>query len=107
MGEVSRAARLQRSSVGALFGSSDRARNLTLTHRERRGSSTRDSVSGGFGGGVHAVLGDFVEAAGGRLDLVAIKMVERDSTFADGVTLLDGFGYVGLGESGGLEKRTS
>ena len=64
-------------------------------------------VRSGFGGWVHAVLGDFVKAAGGRLDLMAIKMVERDSTFADGVTLLDGFGYVGLGESGGLEKRTS
>src|SRR5437868_4175285 len=64
-------------------------------------------MSGGFGGGVHAVLGDFVEAAGGRLDLVAIKMVEWDATFADRVALLDGFGYVGLGESGGLEQRTS
>ena len=60
-------------------------------------------MSGGFGGGVHAVLGDFVETAGGRLDLVAIKMVEWDATFADRIALLDGFGYVGLGESGGLE----
>jgi hypothetical protein len=60
-------------------------------------------MSGGFGGGVHAVLRDFMEATGGRLDLVAIKMVERDSTFADGVALLDGFGYVGLSEGGGLE----
>jgi len=60
-------------------------------------------MSSGFGGGVHAVLGDFVETARGRLDLVAIKMVERDSTFADSVTLLDSFCYVGLSEGGGLE----
>jgi len=60
-------------------------------------------VRGWLGGWVHAVLGDFVEATGGRLDLVAIKMVKRDSTFADRVALLDGFGYVGLSEGGGLE----
>jgi hypothetical protein len=53
-------------------------------------------VSSGFGGWVHAVLGDFVETAGGWLDLVAIKMVEWDATFADRITLLDGFRYVGF-----------
>ena len=53
-------------------------------------------MSSGFGGWVHAVLGDFVETAGGRLDFVAIKMVERDSTFADRIALLDGFRYVGF-----------
>ncbi len=69
----------------------------------RRVFEYRFLMSSGFGGGVHAVLGDFVETARGRLDLVAIKMVERDSTFADSVTLLDSFCYVGLSEGGGLE----
>jgi len=53
-------------------------------------------VRGWFGGGVHTVLRDFVEAARGWLDLVAIKVVERDSPFTDCVTLLYGFRYVGL-----------
>ena len=34
------------------------------------------SVGRGFSGGVHAVLRDFVDAAGGRLDLLAEEMVE-------------------------------
>ena len=49
------------------------------------------------------MLRDFMEAAGGGLDLMAIKMVERDSTFADGVALLYGLRYVSLCEGGGLE----
>lgn len=66
-------------------------------------NSGHSSVRGGFGGGVHAVLGDFVEAAGGRLYLVAIKMVERNSTFANRVALLYRFRYVGFSEGGSLE----
>ena len=42
------------------------------------------------------MLRDFVEAAGGWLDLVAIKVVERDSPLTDRVTLLYGFRYVGF-----------
>jgi hypothetical protein len=52
---------------------------------------------------VHTVLGDFVEAAGGRLDLVAIKMVEWDATFADRIAFLDGFRHIGFSERGSLE----
>ena len=61
-------------------------------------------MGGGFGGGVHAVLRDFVEAAGGWLDLVAVEMIEGDSAFADGVAFLDCLGYVGFGQSGGLKQ---
>jgi hypothetical protein len=61
----------------------------------------------GFGGGVHAVLRDFVEASGGRLDFVTIEMVKGHSALADGVTLLDGFRYISLSEGGGLEKGTT
>src|SRR6266704_4869607 len=63
-------------------------------------------MRGGFGGGVQAVLRDFVNAAGGRLDAPAVEMIERNAALADGVTLFDGFGDVGLGESGGFEERT-
>src|SRR5229473_2630716 len=62
------------------------------------------SVGGGFGGGVHAVLGDFVDAAGGGLDALAIEMIEGDTAFADGVALFDGLGDVGFGEGSGFEQ---
>ena len=61
----------------------------------------------GFGGGVHAVLGDFVDAAGGGLDALAIEMIEWDAAFADGIALFDGFGDVGFGESGRFEERAA
>ena len=61
------------------------------------------SVRGGFGGGVHAVLGDFVDTARGRLDALAVEMIERDTAFADGVALFDGLGDVGFREGGGFE----
>src|SRR6266851_2964090 len=62
------------------------------------------SVGGGFGGGMHAVLGDFVNAAGGRLNTLAIEMIERNAAFADGVALFDGFGDISFGERSGLEQ---
>src|SRR6266446_5783193 len=65
-----------------------RAQRCALRSAHERGQF---SVSGGFGGGVHAVLGDFVDAAGGRLDALAIEMIEGDAAFADGVALFDGF----------------
>src|SRR5712692_8964595 len=65
------------------------------------------SVGGGFGGGVHAVLGDFVDAAGGGLDALAIEMIEGHAALADGVALFDSFGDVGFGERGGFEKRAT
>src|SRR5690348_7583073 len=65
------------------------------------------SVSGGFGGGMQAVLRHFVDAAGRRLDALAIEMIERDAALADGVTLLDSHGDVGLGQSSGFEERAA
>src|SRR6266436_9817961 len=53
-------------------------------------------VGGGFGGGVHAVLGHFVCSTGKGLDFLTIKMIEGHAAFADGVTFFDGFGDVGL-----------
>src|SRR5260370_2217221 len=53
---------------------------------------------------MHAVVGDFVDAAGGRFDLVAIEMVERDSAFADGVGFLDRFRNVSLSQRGGFKQ---
>src|SRR5436309_6880310 len=62
------------------------------------------SVGGGFGGGVHAVLGDFVDAAGGRLDALAVEMIERDAALANGVAFFDGFGDVSFGERRSFKK---
>jgi len=53
-------------------------------------------MRGGFGGGVHAVLRDFVDAAGGRFLMESIELIERPGAFADLVGLLDGFRDVGL-----------
>ena len=63
-------------------------------------------MGGGFGGGMHAVLRDFVKAAGGWLDLVAIEMVERSSALADRVTLFDCFRDIGFGERRSFKQRT-
>ena len=41
-------------------------------------------VRAGFGGGVHAVLRNFVDAARGRLLVQAEKMIERPGALADG-----------------------
>jgi len=73
----------------------------------RRDSNKRIALSGRWvRRRVHAVLGDFVDAAGGRLDALAVEMIERDAAFADGIALFDGFGDVGFGERGGFEERT-
>ena len=40
-------------------------------------------VGAGFGGGVHAVLGNFVDAARRRLLMDAVEMIERAGAFAD------------------------
>jgi hypothetical protein len=53
-------------------------------------------VGGGFGGGVHAVLGYFVDAAGGRLDLLAEKMIQRETAFSNGVGFFNGFRHIDL-----------
>jgi len=64
-------------------------------------------VGGGFGGGVHAVLGNFVDPARGRFDALAVEMIEGDAAFADGVTFFDGFGDVGFRKRGGFEQAAS
>ena len=60
-------------------------------------------MRGGLGGRVHAVLRDLVQAASGRLDFVAIEMVEGDSALANGVGFLDRLRDVSLGQGGGLK----
>ena len=62
-------------------------------------------MRGGFGGGVHAVLGHFVDAAGGGLDALAIEMIEGHTAFADRVALFDCFRDVGFGECGRFDQR--
>ena len=54
---------------------------------------------------MHAVLWDFVDAARRRLLVDAVEMVERSRALADGVSLLDGFCDVGLGEQPGHRVR--
>src|SRR5689334_12720767 len=80
-----------------------RARNgHTPVRREPPGFMV--SVGGGFGGGVHTVLRNFMDAAGWRLDALAIEMIEWDAAFANRVPLFDGFGNVGLSQRGRLEQ---
>src|SRR5258707_11782024 len=106
MGEPSEG-RLSRVSLRAeSFINSKKLNAETLSSGERRLRSADECVQlvgGGFGGGVHAVLGDFVDTAGGRLDALAIEMIERDTAFADGVALFDGFGDVSFGEGSSFE----
>src|SRR5690348_7822883 len=71
-----------------------------------RGSALK-SVGGGFRGGMHAVLGNFVHAAGGRFDALPVKVIERDSSLAHAVAFFNGFGDVGLSQRGGLDERPS
>ena len=61
-------------------------------------------MGGGLGGGVHAVLGHFVDAARCLLLIKAEQLVERAGAFADGVGVLDGLGDVGLREDHGFAE---
>src|SRR5206468_9577680 len=65
------------------------------------------SVGGGLGSGMQAVLRHFVDAARRRLDALAVEMVERNASLADGVTLFDGFGDVRFRERRGFEQRAA
>jgi len=56
---------------------------------------------------VHAVLGNFVDAARRWLLVYAVEMVERPGAFADGISLLDRFCDVGLREKDGVPQRAS
>ena len=62
-------------------------------------------VGAGFGGGVHAVLRNFVDAARGRFLVDAVEMIERAGALADGETFFDGFGHIGFGEQHGFPQR--
>src|SRR6266702_6485425 len=73
--------------------------------RAAKASGALGSVGGGFGGGMQAVLGDFVDAAGGRFNALPVKVIERDAAFSDRVALLDGFGYVRLRQGRRFEQR--
>ena len=64
-------------------------------------------MRGGFGGGMHAVLWDFVDAAGWGFLVEAIELIERAGAFADLVGLLDGLGDVCLCEDHGFAKLLS
>src|SRR6266567_4754001 len=75
--------------------------------RAAKASGALGSVGGGFGGGMQAVLRDFVDAAGGGLYALAVKMIERDAAFSDRVALLNGFGDVSLRQGRRFEQRAA
>ena len=56
---------------------------------------------------MHAVLGDFVDAAQWRLLIEAEEMIERAGAFAHRVALLDRFCHVCLCENGGFTELLS
>src|SRR5260370_27918274 len=95
------------SSRAASF-TNDNKRNAE-TRRSRRTALRRAddlrlfSVRGRFGGGVHAVLGDFVDPASGRLDALAIEMIERDPALPHGIAPFDGLRHVSFREGSGLD----
>ena len=55
---------------------------------------------------MHAVLRNFVNAAGRRFLVYAVKMVERARSLADRVSLLNCFRHVGFGEQNGIAQWT-
>ena len=56
---------------------------------------------------MHAVLRDFVDAAGRRFLMEAEELIERACAFADCVRLLNGFGNVSLRQNHGFAKLLS
>jgi hypothetical protein len=65
---------------------------------EGPGLRNSSSVRGRFRRGVHPVLGHFVRAARQRLNLHTVKMVQGQAPLAHGISLLDRFHHVGLGQ---------
>src|SRR6266481_908819 len=55
---------------------------------------------------MHAVLWHFVDAASGRFDLLAEEMIQRQTTFPNGIGFLDRFGYIDLGERRSLQQSS-
>src|SRR2546428_4569945 len=108
MGGLSKGRLLPRSWAAASF-ISNKKRNAETGKAAKNcvagyGRPRSISVGGGFGGGVHAVLGDLVDAAGGRLDALAVEMIERDVALTNGVAFFDGFGDVSFGERRSFKK---
>jgi len=62
-------------------------------------------VRAGFGGGVHSVLGNFVDAARGRFLVDAIKVIERAGAFSDRVAFFDRFCHIRFGEQDRFAQR--
>src|SRR5258705_11958549 len=100
----------QRPPPSLAVASSTNNKKLNAERQKPRRAASRVAgnccellVGGGFGGGVHAMLGDFVDAAGGRLDALAVEMVERHPALPDGVAFVAGFCNVRFGERGGLQ----
>src|SRR5260370_33923542 len=75
--------------------------------RAAKASGALGSVGGGFGGGMQAVLRDFVDSAGGRLDALAVKMIGRDAAFSDRIALPDLFGDVSPHPGCPIARRTA
>src|SRR2546428_8407375 len=101
MGGLSKGRLLPRSWAAASF-ISNKKRNAETGKAAKNcvagyGRPRSISVGGGFGGGVHAVLGNLVDAAGGRLDALAVEMIRRDPAPGHGVAFFDGLGGVSLG----------
>ena len=61
-------------------------------------------VCGGFRGGMHSVLRNFVDATRGRFLMEAIKLIQRASALANRVRLLDRLCDISLRENHGLAK---
>jgi hypothetical protein len=51
-------------------------------------------VRAGFGGGVHAMLWNFVDAARGRFLVNAVEVIQRTGTLANRKSLFDGLCHV-------------
>jgi hypothetical protein len=64
-------------------------------------------VGAGFGGGVHAVLRDFVDASRGGFLVNAVEMIERAWALSDGITFFDGLGHIRFSEQHGFPQRAA
>src|SRR5258708_38590940 len=62
--------------AGLRFLMQRRSPGTTKCRRAAKAISALRSVSGGFGGGVHAGLGGFADAAGGGPEALALGMVQ-------------------------------
>src|SRR5258708_39544961 len=87
----------QRPPPSLAVASSTNNKKLNAERQKPRRAASRVAgnccellVGGGFGGGVNAMFGDFVDAAGGRLDALEGEVIERYAACPDGVCFLDG-----------------